>query len=77
MTSTHQKQCRQAAMPDVCLCEPHHKAGRPEDCPANECFVCSFEQCPFQCVLHYHHDGCPACAVAEEFDKHDSSERSK
>lgn len=27
-----------------------------------ECLECSKIVCPYECELHFHHDGCPACA---------------
>lgn len=35
-------------------------------CEDAECHVCSCIICPHQHPLHFHHDGCPACAEAEE-----------
>ena len=34
-------------------------------CPDAECFECSKIVCPHGCEMHFHHDGCPACAMAE------------
>lgn len=31
-------------------------------CPIGECEECSKISCPYECPLHFHHDGCPACA---------------
>lgn len=33
-----------------------------EACPVDECGVCAMRDCPRHEVLHYHHDGCPACS---------------
>lgn len=30
-----------------------------------ECSECSKIVCPYECELHFHHDGCPACAEHE------------
>lgn len=35
------------------------------NCTGGECYVCSEIVCPKQCELHFHHDGCPACAEAD------------
>jgi len=35
-------------------------------CPDSECSECSKISCPHGCELHFHHDGCPACAMASE-----------
>jgi len=35
-----------------------------EHCPLPECERCAEIVCPFQEPLHFHHDGCPACAEA-------------
>ena len=34
-----------------------------QDCDDLECLICSVRDCPNQEPLHYHHDGCPACAA--------------
>jgi hypothetical protein len=34
-------------------------------CPDGECPTCSQIICPHGCELHFHHDGCPACAEHE------------
>lgn len=34
-------------------------------CPDGECAECSKIICPHECELHFHHDGCPACAEHE------------
>lgn len=34
-------------------------------CPDGECPVCAKIICPYQCDMHFHHDGCPACAEHE------------
>lgn len=31
-------------------------------CPDAECRKCSILACPYGEPLHFHHDGCPACA---------------
>lgn len=36
------------------------------DCKDPECSICGFINCPFEDVLHYHHDGCPSCYKKEE-----------
>lgn len=35
-------------------------------CPDSECPECSKISCPHGCELHFHHDGCPACAMEPE-----------
>jgi len=37
---------------DVETCRNHH----------GECMECGERDCPYKEPLHYHHDGCPACA---------------
>lgn len=37
-----------------------------DHCPDAECATCAAIICPHDCGLHYHHDGCPACAEHEE-----------
>lgn len=39
--------------------EQHPPAVR---CGVNECELCAWRDCPHSEVLHYHHDGCPACS---------------
>lgn len=34
-------------------------------CPDMECHVCASIICPQGCGMHFHHDGCPACAELE------------
>jgi len=34
-------------------------------CPDYECSMCAIRDCPWHEPLHYHHDGCPACAITE------------
>lgn len=34
--------------------------------PHGECTECSWICCPHGDELHFHHDGCPSCAQAEE-----------
>lgn len=34
-------------------------------CPDMECYTCSEIICPHGEPLHFHHDGCPACAQEE------------
>lgn len=34
-------------------------------CPNGECPQCSKIICPHGCDMHFHHDGCPACAELE------------
>lgn len=36
-----------------------------EHCPDAECVVCGEIMCPHGEPLHFHHDGCPACAQME------------
>lgn len=31
-------------------------------CPDPECLTCGVLSCPFGEPMHFHHDGCPACA---------------
>lgn len=33
------------------------------ECTDMECSLCAVILCPYQEPLHFHHDGCPACAV--------------
>lgn len=33
------------------------------ECTDPECLVCGLIVCPYQEPLHFHHDGCPACAT--------------
>ena len=33
------------------------------ECPDAECHECGRIICPYHEPLHFHHDGCPACAV--------------
>lgn len=33
-------------------------------CEIDECYVCSVRDCPHHEMLHYFHDGCPACEPA-------------
>jgi hypothetical protein len=37
-------------------------------CPDAECPTCSAIICPHKCELHFHHDGCPACAEKGDSD---------
>lgn len=34
-------------------------------CPDGECETCSEIICPHKYAMHFHHDGCPACAEHE------------
>jgi hypothetical protein len=34
------------------------------ECPDAECPTCAIIICPYGEPLHFHHDGCPACAQA-------------
>jgi hypothetical protein len=34
-------------------------------CPDGECPTCASIVCPHKCDMHFHHDGCPACAEHE------------
>jgi hypothetical protein len=34
-------------------------------CPDPECHECARIVCPWSEPLHFHHDGCPSCFVAE------------
>lgn len=36
------------------------------DKDGGECHMCSVIVCPLKDPLHFHHDGCPSCSVAEE-----------
>lgn len=67
----HHPQCykvREPGDPNApCICEPSHVDGPPENCPANECCICAVIHCPHGEPLHYHHDGCPACAEVNVF----------
>lgn len=36
--------------------------GDASTCPVEECMACGLRDCPHREPLHYHHDGCPACA---------------
>jgi hypothetical protein len=31
-------------------------------CDDPECWTCGKIICPHECEMHFHHDGCPACA---------------
>jgi PHP family Zn ribbon phosphoesterase len=33
------------------------------ECPDQECVLCSIRDCPGGCELHYHHDCCPSCGI--------------
>ncbi len=55
------KALEEAAFPPKERC-----TGITETCPVGECVECSVRDCPHKCQLHYHHDGCGACA---EFDE--------
>ena len=37
-------------------------------CPDAECCECASIVCPHEDPMHFHHDGCPACASAEAFN---------
>ena len=50
----------------VTLNEAQHTATA--DCPGSECMQCGARDCPYGEPLHYHHDGCPACARRAETD---------
>lgn len=34
-------------------------------CPDMECYLCAVILCPYKEPMHFHHDGCPACAEHE------------
>ena len=34
-------------------------------CDDPECWDCGKIICPHECEMHFHHDGCPACAEHE------------
>lgn len=34
-------------------------------CDDPECSTCATIICPHQCAMHFHHDGCPACAETD------------
>lgn len=36
-----------------------------KQCGDAECGECAKIMCPHGEILHFHHDGCPACAMAE------------
>ena len=38
-------------------------------CDDPECWDCGKIICPHQCEMHFHHDGCPACAEHEAQEK--------
>jgi hypothetical protein len=38
------------------------------DKEGGECSVCAQIICPHKESLHFHHDGCPACVVAQELE---------
>lgn len=38
-------------------------------CPDGECPTCGEAVCPHSSGLHFHHDGCPACAEHEAMAK--------
>ena len=38
-------------------------------CPDGECHECGAAVCPHADPLHFHHDGCPSCAQAEEAEQ--------
>lgn len=40
--------------------------GVTETCPEMECLECGARECPYSEPLHFHHDGCPACYLAEK-----------
>lgn len=35
-------------------------------CPDAECYECGRIICPYKEPLHFHHDGCPACAEPDK-----------
>jgi hypothetical protein len=35
-------------------------------CPDAECSTCAEIICPHKDEMHFHHDGCPSCAMADE-----------
>lgn len=39
-----------------------------QTCPRNECVYCGIICCPHQEMMHFHHDGCPAC-IEDEADQ--------
>ena len=43
--------------------EPNHPLT--SECPIPECLDCGVRDCLSAELLHYHHDGCPACSGAE------------
>lgn len=36
------------------------------ECEDGECEICASIVCPYGEPLHFHHDGCPACAEYED-----------
>ena len=37
-----------------------------DECKEAECGWCAVRDCPNKEMLHYHHDGCPACTEEEQ-----------
>ena len=35
-------------------------------CPDVECSICAIAVCPHEDPFHFHHDGSPSCAAADE-----------
>ncbi len=70
MIETHHPKCLRVVQgldPKApCICEKGHVDGPPENCPVGECMICAVTWCPNQEPLHFHHDGCPACYLAEK-----------
>lgn len=40
-----------------------------DHCPDAECSTCSEIVCPFKDPFHFHHDGCPSCAIEAAMEK--------
>lgn len=36
-----------------------------QECSDAECVICGLIVCPYEDLLHFHHDGCPSCSFAE------------
>ena len=52
---------------NIVISEHYNKCtGNIDTCPVEECMLCSVRDCPDNEPLHYHHDGCPACAAFEK-----------
>lgn len=47
---------------DARLWRPEKNHPPTDQCTVPECMDCGYRDCPYAEPLHYHHDGCPACA---------------